>query len=250
MAEAQTEATTNTYVATIDTIVASAYRRAGLLNVQQSPSTAQGSVAREQLNILADALESEGVFMRSVQFGYVTLVTGQNVYTLPESVLDVVGNGSYISPTQPTTPFQANSETPVIKKDRDTYQQISSKGARSQPTLYYFAREAPQGSLYLWPTPSAAESAGRIRFQYHQTRPDMTDGSLTMPFERYWAEYFIWALAHRLAVDNSLPLDRVSMLDQNAAVKKEYAKGYSKQNVGMQAVISHRTGYGRGRSRR
>lgn len=250
MAEAQTEATTNTYVPTIDAIVAAAYRRAGLLSVQQSPSTVQGSVAREQLNILADALESEGVFMRSVQFGYVALLEDVNVYELPEYVLDVVGNGAYISPSQSTTPFQAQSETPVFKKDRDTYQSLSSKGAQSQPTLYYFAREAPMGSLYLWPTPGASEVGGSIRFQFHQTRPDMTNGSLTMPFERYWSEYFIWALAHRLAVDNSLPLDRVSMLDQNAATKKEYAKGYSKQNVGMQASISHATGYGRGRRRR
>jgi len=244
---AQTEAATSTYVPTIDDIVAMSYRRAGLLNVQQSPSVVQGSVARQVLSLIVTALANEGIAMRAVQVGYVALVEGQNLYTLPENVIDCVGNGSYIDPTVSQEPFQASSETPVIKTDRDTYQNLSSKSAQSRPTLYYFAREAPQGTLYLWPTPSASENGGQIRFQFHQLRPDVTDGTKTLPFERYWDEYFVYALAGRLAVDNSMALDRVSYLDQMAAAKKADAKGYSKQNVTMQASIDHMSRWNRGR---
>jgi hypothetical protein len=242
---AQTESSSSTYVPTIDEIVAMAYRRAGLLNTQQSPSTAQGAVARQVLSVLTTALEAEGIAMRAVQPGYVTLAEGQNLYTLPENVIDCVGNGAYIDPTVSQVPFQASSETPVIKTDRDTYQNLSSKSAESRPTLYYFARQAPLGTLYVWPTPSASEAGGQIRFQFHQLRPDVTDGQKTMPFERYWDEYFVYALAGRLAFDNSMALDRVGYLDQTAAGKKDIAKGYSKQNVTMQASINHRTGWSR-----
>jgi hypothetical protein len=222
-----------------------AYRRAGVLNVQQSPTTTQASVARQVLSMLVTALESEGIAMRAVQPGYVLLATGQNLYTLPETVIDCLGNGAYIDPTVSQVPFQASSETPVIKMDRETYQNMSSKSAQSRPTMYYFARNAPLSTLYLWPTPSASENGGQIRFQYHQLRPDVIDGTKTMPFERYWDEYFTYALAGRLALDNSMSLDRVGYMDQIAALKKADAKGYSKQNVNMQATIDHMTGWNR-----
>jgi hypothetical protein len=243
MALAQSEATTSTYVPTIDTIVAQAYRRAGLLSQQQSPTQVQGSLARAALNDLADSLEAEGVFMRSVQYGYVTMATGINQYTMGESVLDIVGNGAYIDPTAGLVPFQATSETPVLKTDRDSWQSLSSKSAQAQPTLYYFARNAPLSTLFVWPTPSVTQNGGQIRFQLHQNRPDVTVGTNTMPFERYWTDYFVWELASRLAMDNSLDLNRIGAMSQKAMALKASAKGYSKQNVTMQASINHPTAW-------
>lgn len=243
MPNAQVEAPTSLYVPSIDDVVAMAYRRAGLLNAQQSPDIVQGSVARQILSTIVTGLQAEGIAMRAVQPGYVELVAGQNLYTLPETVVDCVGNGAYIDPTVSQVPFQASSETPVIKKDRDTYQNLSSKSAASRPTIYYFAREAPLSTLYLWPTPSQTEDGGRIRFNFHNLRPDVVNGSFTLPFERYWDEYFAYALAGRLALDNSMPLERVNYLDGMAGAKKDICKGYSKQSVNMQAAINHRTGW-------
>jgi hypothetical protein len=48
-----------------------------------------------------------------------------------------------------------------------------------------------------------------------------------------------------LALDNSMSLARVGYMDQIAALKKADAKGYSKQNVNMQATIDHMTGWNR-----
>lgn len=245
MPNAQVEAPTSSYVPSIDEIVAMAYRRCGLLNVQQTPTTVQGAVARQILSTIVTALQGEGIAMRAVQPGYVELVAGQNLYSLPESVIDCVGNGAYIDPTQNQLPFQASSETPVIKKDRDTFQNLSSKSSASRPTIYYFAREAPLGTLYLWPTPSQTENGGRIRFNFHNLRPDVIQGFYTLPFERFWDEYFVYALAGRLAIDNSMPLERVGYLDQVASAKKDICKGYSKQSVNMQVAINHRTGWQR-----
>ena len=245
MPNAQLEAPTSLYVPSIDDVVAMAYRRAGLLNVQQSPDINQGGVARQILSTIVTALQAEGIAMRAVQPGYVLLVAGQNLYTLPETVIDCVGNGAYIDPTVSSVPFQASSETPVIKKDRDTYQGLSSKNAESRPTIYYFAREAPLGTLYLWPTPSQSEDGGRIRFNFHNLRPDVVNGSFTLPFERYWDEYFVYALAGRLAIDNSIALDRVNYLDSMASAKKDICRGYSKPSVNVQATINHRTNWQR-----
>lgn len=247
MAEAQAEAATSLYVPTIDKVVTQAYRRAGLLSVQQNPSTAQLATARDTLNDMVDSLSAEGVFMRAVQVGYVTLVDGQNLYTLPENVFDVAGNGAYIDPTLSQVPFQAQSETPVVMKDRDTWQNLSAKAAQGRPYIGYFAREAPTATLYLWPMPGVTEDGGKIRFQFHVTRPDVTVGTNTLPFERYWTEYFVFGLAARLALDNSLDLGRVEKLEQIAIAKKEVAKGYSQQNVSMQASINHPSAWSRRR---
>lgn len=240
--ELQTESSQSLYVPTIDTVVAQAYRRAGLLNVQQTPTTVQASTARAALNDMVDHLAAGGVLMRAVQPGYVTMVSGQNQYTLPENVFDIVGSGAYIDPTQSQVPFQANAETIVVMKDRDTWQNLGAKGASSRPTIAYFSRNAPLGTLYVWPTPGASENGGQIRFQFHVTRPDVTNGSNTLPFERYWTEYFVWGLAVRLAFDNSM-LDVAAALTPYAAAALQQAKGYSKQNVSVQATLTHRTGW-------
>lgn len=249
MPEAQNESTANLYVPNADDVTTRAYRRAGLLNEAQSPSTVQLNNGRLLLMDLIDKLSAEGVFMRQVQYGYVTMVTGQNVYTLPETVIDIVGNGAYIDPTQSQVPFQASSETPVLMKDRDTWQGLTSKTAQARPTLGYFAREAPLATLYVWPTPATSDQGGKIRFQFQSQRPDLTTGSNTLPFERYWSAYFIWALAAVLAVDSSLPMDRVQFLAGEAAANLAGAKGYSKQNVSLVAKMTHRTGWSSGRRR-
>jgi len=230
-------------VPTVDDICARAYRRAGLLNEAQAPTTVQKNNGRLLLMDLVDKLSAEGVYMRQVQYGYVALVTGENAYTLTADVIDIVGNGAYIDPTQSQVQFQASSETPVIMKDRDTWQGLTSKSAQARPTLGYFAREAAQPTLYIWPTPSATENTGLIRFQFQKERADLTLGTNTMPFERYWSAYFVWSLAAVLAVDNSLPLDRVQLLSGEAAANLAICKGYSKQNVSLVVRMNHTTGW-------
>lgn len=241
MPEAQTENSQNLFVRTIDSVVATAYRRAGLLSVQQTPSSNQSATARDILADISQELVTEGVFQRAVQVQYVALVLGQNQYPMPEDVIAIVGNGAYIDPTQSQVPFQANSETPVTMRDRDFWQTMSAKGSAGRPFVGYFAREAPLGTLYIWPTPSATEVGGHIRFQVQQTRPDLTDGTKTLPYERYWTDFFVWELAHYLAVENSLDMNRVGYLAQQAAAKKASAKAYSHENVDKQAVINHST---------
>jgi hypothetical protein len=247
MAEAQLESATNLYVPTVDTVVAQAYRRAGLLNVQQTPSNAQLAAARPLLSDLVTKLSAEGVFMRQVQFRNVTLLLGQNQYPMLEDVIDIVGNGAYVDPTQVQTAFHAASETPVIKTDRATWQSLSSKASVSRPTLAYFARQAPLSTLFLWPTPGASEAGGYVRFEMQLERPDLTTGNNTLPFERYWTSYFVFALATILAIDNSLDMNRVQLLGSQASAEKDVAKAFSKQNVSQQARINHPTGWSRRR---
>lgn len=243
MPEVQTESTQSLYVPTIDDVVLRAYRRAGLVSVAQAATTAQLAAGRGTLGDLIDFIAAGGVLMRAVQVGYVTLQTGINRYTMTENVYDIVGAGAYIDPTQSQVPFQAAAETPVIMKDRDTWQGLTAKSAQSRPYIAYFAREAPTGTLYVWPTPSATENGGKIRFNLHVTRPDVTDGSKTIPFERYWTEYFVWGLAVRLAFDNSLP-DVAGALAPMATAALQQAKGYSKQNVSVRAKLDHSTAWG------
>ena len=242
MPEAQNESTLSSYVPTVDTVIAMAYRRAGLLNAAQTPSAVQLNTSRFLLQELMSKLSAEGVFMRQVQYGNVTMVNGQNQYPMAENVIDIIGNGAYVDPSQSQTPFTAASETPVIMKDRDTWQGLSSKAASSRPNLGYFSRSSPQSVLYLWPTPGASEAGGYIRFQFQKERPDLTTGDNTLPFERYWTSYFVFSLATLLALDNSM-VATAQLLAPLAAAEKDVAKGYSKQNVSVRVAMNHTTGW-------
>ena len=210
----------------------------------------EAATGRDMLSDISSELAAEGIFQRAVQVQYVALVQGQNQYPMPEDVVGIVGNGSYIDPTQSQVPFQANSETPVQMRDRSFWQNMTAKGSQGRPFVGYFAREAPLSTLYIWPTPSATEVGGKIRFQIQQTRPDVTDGTKTLPYERYWTDFFVWELAHYLAVENSLAMERVNYLAGQAALKKASAKAYSRENVNKQAVINHATPWSKARTGR
>lgn len=239
-----TEATTSSYNPTVDSLVLKAYRQAGLVNVAQSLSAAQAAAARLTLDDIMDELEAEGVFCRSVQMVTVPIVAGVTLYVLTPDVLDVVGDGAFIDATQ-TNILQASAETPVVPMLREEWQGLSAKAAEGRPLRYWADRSGPSVVVNVWPVPDAASDKSNVRFQMHKLRPDVTNGAVTLPFERYWAQFFVWELAHQLGLQNSINMARVTYMASVAAAKKLVAKNYSRQNQPTQAALAHTTAWRR-----
>lgn len=238
-----TESTSTSNNPTIDNLVLKAYRHAGLINVGQSLTTAQGSAARDLFDDIVDEVEAQGVFCRSVQMFIQTIQAGVTQYTMSSDVLDVVGDGAYIDPTQ-TNLLQATAETPVTLMTREQWQGLSAKAAEGRPLMYWPDRSAGSVVVNVWPVPDISSDQSHVRFQLHKLRPDVVDGSKTLPFERYWAQYFVWELAHQLAMQNSLNMARVSYMANVAQQKYKTARGYSKQQMPTQAILNHPSAWG------
>jgi len=236
-----TEALTASTNPTIDAIVTSAYRKAGLLSVYQTPDTPQKAAARLTLDDIVKETSAEGVFARSVQMTLVELVEGQTDYTMDGDVLDVIGTGMFIDATQ-TDVNHASSETPIMPIDREAWQRLSARAATGRPYQYFADRSQDPIVIRIWPMPDAG-NLGHMRFQTHRLPADVTQGGVTAPFQRYWTQYLVWELAHQLAVESSLDLGRCAYLAAQAQMKFKKAKGYSTQQKPTQAKLYHPTAW-------
>jgi hypothetical protein len=233
-----TVSSTNTFEFKISGLALLAYRKAGVISIYQSMTDQQASYAYDELDLLVRSTQTMGLFAKVMRLDLVTLQTGVRNYTLDADVLDVDGDGAFIPVGETLT--AANGETPVKPISRERWQG-SSHGATGRPVEYFTDRTGSQVVLYLWPTPDAS-NAGTLRIQSHRLRANMRDGQATPDFEPYWQEYFVAALAQRIATSHSLALPRVSMLRQEAQDLLERCRGQSQQRGSQQFVLGHRSG--------
>lgn len=225
---------------TIDRIVRMAYRRAGLKNVQGSPSTAEASHAREELELIVDSLSNRGVYANAVTFEDVTCTAGVASYTLPATVVDVVGDGQVVAEGQ--DPDDADGGTRIRQIRREEWHHISGKSAQGRPTLFYTNRVNRLVSVTVWPKPDSAQV---IRFQAHRRLADVQDGTATLDLEDFWLNYLVAALAAVLAESHSLPTPVVQ--DKRAAAEKLLleARRQANQRPNIDVVVAHQSRRGR-----
>jgi hypothetical protein len=232
-----TESATNTFEFTVTDIVTQAARRAGILAIEQSlhDSPQLASHARDLFETTVDHLSAEGIFEKVIQYYDLQLTAGVNVYPLDPDVLTPVGNGQYYAPGD--LPGNSTSETLVQQISGSEYHALSAKGARARPTLFFTERLATV-SVYIWPTP---DQDGSIRFRAHKLYADVQDGNATPPVQRFWAEYFVWEVAHKLAVDSSLDIQRCGYLRGEAARKLTACRNYANEHETPHTPLYHPT---------
>ena len=234
-----TVSTTSTFEFDLSALALLAYRKAGIVSIYQSLTDQQARYAFDELDLLVRSTHTMGLFAKVMRLEHVTMVADQRSYTLPTDVLDVDGDGAFIDSTQTLT--AANGETPVKPISREKWQGLSSHGATGRPVEYFTDRTSSAITLYVWPTPDAT-NLGTIRLQTHRLRANMRDGNATADFEPYWQEYFVTALASRLAMSHSLSLSRVKMLRDEEKDLLDRCRGQSQQRGSQQFVLAHFSG--------
>jgi ribosomal protein L21 len=236
-----TEATSAESNPTVDDIVTRAYRTAGLLSVYETPSIVQATDARLSLDDIVKETAAEGIYAKSVTMENVTLVESQTDYVMDADVLDVIGTGAYIDASQLDI-AHASSETPITLIDREKWQRLSARSATGRPYLYFSDRSTVPVTVRIWPMPDSG-NLGTMRLQTHRLPANVTDGGVTAPYQRYWTQFLVYELAHQLALQSSLPIERCTYLETIALAKYKRAKSYSKQQGPRQATLSHPTAW-------
>lgn len=228
---------------TVDDVCTAALQTAAVVGMGKAPSSEQMDWCRKALNRIVNQLTTEGVHARWVDFYELALTAGDYSYSLPETVVDVVGDGMYIDASQSDT-SAASSETAVRQVDRERWHSLSNKSSQSRPYLFFADRavDGDQLEVKLWPTP---DEAGTVRFQVHSTPADSLTGSSTLDLREYWMRYVVWELAHEVAVASGLPEPRCSMLNKRADGFKVSARQYASQKTANQRVLRHPTGWSR-----
>lgn len=226
----------------INTLVLLAYKRAGLLPVEarlnganMTPKLEHG---RQLLDVILDNLAVKGFIARTMEFFDLPIQAGESQYTMPDSVLDVHEDAMFVPNTNSDTKY-TTGELVCTQISLDNWQKLTTKGTSStRPQLYAAFRDGATVVLKFWPVPS---DSGTMRLKTVRLLGSNADGTKNIDLQRYWFDAIIWCLAYYVAVDSSLPMEKVNYLSQMAEAKKAECIGYSFEHTGQQATLNYRT---------
>jgi len=238
-----TVATTPSPAVSINELILLAYKRAGVLPVEARLSGANMTPklehGRQTLSLILDALATEGFIARTSTFHDLQLVAGEPYYTLPNDVLDVHGDAMMVPADNPDTKF-TSGELVCKQIDLFKWSTLTVKGSIStRPQLYCVFRHGALVNLRFWPVPS---EAGVMRLAITRLLGGAQTGTKSADLERFWYDCLVWQLAYYIAVDTSMPPDRVSLLAGIAESKKRQCVNFSFEHTGgPQAVVEYDT---------
>lgn len=227
----------------LNDLILLAYKRAGVLPVEARltganmvPKLEHG---RTTLNLIMDALATEGFIARTTGFHDLQLVAGEPYYTLPNDVLDVHDDAMMVPADNLDTKF-TSGELVCKQIDLFKWSTLTVKGSVStRPQLYCVFRHGALVNLRFWPVPS---EAGVMRLNVTRLFGSSSNGTKSADLERFWYDCLVWQLAYYIAVDSSMPSERVGLLAGIAESKKKQCVAFSfEHTTGPQAVVDYTT---------
>ena len=138
---------TNAFNLDVDEVIQEAFERCGL----HARSGYDLKSARRSLNLLLAEWANRGINLWTVELRTQTLTASTTSYTLDSDLIDILEAGVYKA-SDTTTDME------VDRISRAEYLNISKKSTEAVPTQYYLLRGQSTPTLYLYPTPDAADT--------------------------------------------------------------------------------------------
>lgn len=237
-----TIATSPSTPVSINELILLAFKRAGVVPIETRISSANMTAklehGRRLLDLIIDGLAVEGFIARTTAFYDLPIVAGESHYTLPDTILDVIEDAMFVPSDNPDTKH-TTGELVCKQIDLTTWQLLTTKGSIStRPQLYVALRHGATVQLDFWPVPS---EAGTMRLKTIRLLGSNADGRNQPDLQRYWFDALVWCLAYYLAVDCSMPPEKVGFLAATAQQKKKDCVRYAFEHTGTQAVLGYFT---------
>ena len=138
---------TNAFDLDVDDVIQEAFERCGL----NARSGYDLKSARRSLNLLLAEWANRGINLWTVELRTQTLTASTTSYTLDSDLIDILE----------AVVYKASDTTVDMEVDRISraeYLNISKKSTEAVPTQYYLLRGQSTPTLYLYPTPDAADT--------------------------------------------------------------------------------------------
>ena len=159
----------------IDEVIEEAYERIGL----QGVSGYQLKTARRSLNILFQEWGNRGLHYWQIANNDITLVDGQAVYTMFRSSDDGTSDATAVFGVDDILEAvyrnSSSVDSPLTKINRSTYQALSNKTSKGQPTQYYVQRFIDKVTITLYLTPGSSEAGNKLNYYYVKRIQDVGD---------------------------------------------------------------------------
>ena len=138
---------TNAFNLDVDEVIQEAFERCGV----HARSGYDLKSARRSLNLLLAEWANRGINLWTVELRTQTLTASTTSYTLDSDLIDILEAVVYKA-SDTTTDME------VDRISRAEYLNISKKSTEAVPTQYYLLRGQSTPTLYLYPTPDAADT--------------------------------------------------------------------------------------------
>jgi len=192
-------------------LIRRAFQIAGVLPAEQRPSDDDVAMASDLLNLELDAIQAEGVVLRSVTRATLALSDGTATYALPASVLDVLENAALTVGSQ-------TIETPVHLIDRAQYHMLAHKASEGRPVFMYVQKGASV-TVTLWPVPSETMT---LTYQMVGFLADSDAANVDTDLSRHWHKPLMFCLAAMIARSRNQPQSKVdSLLNEGERLKRK-----------------------------
>ena len=159
----------------------------GGIEDEGTPTSAQEDYAKRALNRMTKAWSVRGLKIWLEQEHTLQLIASTATYTL-----------SAIN--RPTRIYNVRKvldsiETPVRIVTRQEYMNQPSKESEGKPVFVYYDSQIPDGIMYVWPTPDAADN---LKFTFKSYLEDFDNLSDDAHFPSEWLDAIVYNLAYRL----------------------------------------------------
>ena len=158
----------------IDDIITEAYERIGRFDYSGNDI----KTARRSLNIMFQEWGNRGLHFWEVKNNSITLVSGQNNYTMYRSTSDGTSDATAVYGVDDVLEASyrnSNIDTPLTKIARSAYQALSNKTATGVPTQYFVQRLIDRVTITLYLTPGSSEAGNTINYYYVKRIQDVGD---------------------------------------------------------------------------
>jgi hypothetical protein len=194
----------------ISDIVEESYERIGI----QGVSGNQLRSARRSLNILFQEWGNRGLHYWEVANNSITLVDGQNTYTMYRSTSDGTSDATAIYGVddilEASYRNSSNVDAPLTKIGRSDYQSLSNKTQEGTPSQYFVQRFIDKVTITLYLTPGSSEAGNTINYYYVKRIQDAGAYTNDADVPYRFVPCMTAGLAYYLAIKNAP--DRVQML--------------------------------------
>ena len=200
------------FMANRDIIVRRALRMVGAFTSTDAPRPEQTTDAVTVLNLMLKAWSIEGLLWLR-QFVNITLVAGQNYYTLGPLGTPVIDRPLHVFACNRKS--TSGNEIPMISITRTDWMAIPNKTTSSIPVQYYYDPQTTNGTLYVWPTPQTGTTDVLV-LDVDRQLDIMNDNLDDFDFPMQWQEAITYNLAARLAPEYGVPLSERLQLEKEA----------------------------------
>jgi hypothetical protein len=194
----------------ISDIVEEAYERIGI----QGVSGHQLRSARRSLNILFQEWGNRGLHYWEVANNSLTLVDGQNTYTMYRSTDDGTSDATAIYGVddilEASYRNSSSVDAPLTKIGRSDYQSLSNKTQEGTPSQYFVQRFIDKVTITLYLTPGSSEAGNTINYYYVKRIQDAGAYTNDADVPYRFVPCMTAGLAYYLSIKNAP--DRVQML--------------------------------------